>query len=228
MNVLIEPGPCVALIGGASILKRRRAFILPLVLIFLLVGGALIAVSFDIADNSHQQAMQIVTSQELYNAAQSGIEWGKSQLLKHRDSLDQTTPKEYRANGHDISDLNATYTSGMFSYRVWDEKQNGKEEILSVSGVKVQVSILDCNYTVTGTPSQADALPPLMPPSTGSSGTGSGNNSGFINGTTAIMDPYRVTSSGNGGYARHYYVIRSRATHNDRTKTIETMVVING
>lgn len=210
-------------------MKQRRAFVLPMILVFLFVGGALIAVTFDITNNSHEQSMQMITTGTLYNAAQSGLEWGKSQLLEHKEHLDRGTPRTFIAGVSDLSALHATYTPlGGTSTRVDEVLSGTAVKSLSINGITVRVRILDCNYTVSGTPSVSDELPPLRPSANDTGGTAGGSSPGFLNGTTAIMDPYRVTSSGSWGYPRHFYVIRSTATHEERTKTIETMVVING
>lgn len=213
-------------------MKQRRAFVLPLVLIFLLVGGALIAASLDIATNSQNQAMQMVTTGTLYNAAQSGLEWGKSQLLKHKENLDQSSSPGYTVGVSSLSDLYATYTpSGGSSKRVDEVLSGSSPKSLPINGIPVSIIILDCNYSVFGTPSATDDLPPLMPSTTtGSGGTGSTGATGFTDGTTVIMDPTRVVTSGGGGYTQHYYVIRSTATDDDsgRKKSIEALVVING
>lgn len=213
-------------------MKRRPAFVLPLVLVFLLIAGTLISVSLDMATKSRNQAMRMVTTQELYNAAQSGLEWGKTKLLEHSDELDSQPAKDYMVGNSNLSSLYATYTpTGNSSTRVDGMSSSDAPWSMTLNGIAVEIEILDCNYTVNGgTPSGNDGLPPLMPSSTGSGSSGGGNPS-FTNGTTVIMDPNRAITSGSGDFQKHYFLIRSTAKETDnpeRTKTLETMVVING
>lgn len=216
----------------------RRGFVLPLVLIFLLVGGALISVSLDLATNSQNQTMNMVTSQELYNAAQSGIEWAKAQLLEHREDLDWTVTEDYSPVSNNLSTLYATYdddgNAGTPNPRVWDDTVSEDLNARYLDAhIQVSVEILNCHYSVAygTTPSAADKLPPLIPPSSPGSSPGQTPSMNFTNGTTVIMDPYRVTSSGGGGSTGHSFVIRATArdlTTPNRSKTLETMVVIQG
>lgn len=213
-------------------MRQRRAFVLPLVLIFLLVGGALISVTLDLATQSQNSSMNMATTQELYNAAQSGIEWAKVELLEHREDLDWTPSEEYSPVTKDISVLYATYDdedpTTATNPLVWDNAAAlDLNERYESSNIHVSVEILNCNYSVVDgtTPSAADKLPPVLSPTS----TGSGGSHNFTNGTTVIMDPYRVTSSGGGGSTGHYFVIRATATdtgNSNRTKTLETMVEV--
>ena len=63
--------------------EKRRAIALPLVLVIVLVGGALVAAAFYITENYYSSSKQTVTSARLYNAAVSGIEEGKGWIYKN-------------------------------------------------------------------------------------------------------------------------------------------------
>ncbi len=210
--------------------RRRRGFVLPLVLIFLLVGGALISVTLDLATQSQNSAMNMTTTQELYNAAQSGLEWGKAKLLEHREDLDWDTPKNCDVS--DLSTLYATYDDFTTPHpNVWGSTDtDALNSKFANEKIKVNVEILDCNYTVTsGTPSAADNLPPVMPPQPGEGGGGKGGRESYTDGTTVIMDSYRDTSGSSGGSPSHFYVVRATATNQEkpsRHKTLETMVKV--
>ncbi|MFP4482852.1 MAG: hypothetical protein ACLFN0_08685, partial [Thermovirgaceae bacterium] len=101
------------------------------------------------------------------------------------------------------------------------------DEYIGAPGVEVNVDILDCNYTPTGTLGEDDweILPPLW---VGGEGTVTSADIGPPEGTSVIIDPSRYLNVGGGGSGQRRYVIRSNASHPESgmNVTIEAMVVV--
>jgi len=67
---------------ASPVIKKREGMALALVLVTLLVGGALIAVSLVLVENMFYTSSEITERIQLYNAAQDGIERGKEWIFE--------------------------------------------------------------------------------------------------------------------------------------------------
>lgn len=184
-----------------------------LVLLVMLIGGAFVYVAFTMAENAHNSSMNMVTQDRLYNAAQSGLEFGKARLLEYykADDLERGsmgTPSE-------LDDIRAKDGSGT----VIDTTDVPEPD----SRIGITVSILSCNYTPPTT--YIDRLPPVW---NGGEGSGVGSSSLSGVGSSGFIDPNR-NLLGNGADGSAAFVIRSTATfaEDNRSTEVETMVVIS-
>jgi hypothetical protein len=197
---------------------------LPLTLVILLFGSALVATAFYVVQNMYSTSGHSVTRTELYNAAQSGIEKGRALLAENLEDLDVSS-KEYETVEDPLDLVRVTKTSdGEFL----DKDLSDGVSIPDMPNVTLTVHILDCNYNYDDMSSNLDEdeialLPPSWPGGTGE-GTGETED---LEGTSAIIDPTRYFNFG-GGAGERRYVIRSRALEEKSQKkaTIEVMVVV--
>lgn len=197
-------------------MRRRSGMTLVLVLLVMLIGGFFVYVAFDMAGNAHNSSMNMVTEDRLYNAAQSGLEWGKAILVDHYEDDDLNKSKMV---------LPST-DPGWEDLRVQDDSGNvidtqGVPE--PDSGINIEVSILSCNYDPPT--DYIDGLPPVW---NGGEGSGVGSSSLSGVGSSGFIDPNR-NLLGNGADGSVAFVVRSRATFADdnRSMEVETMVVMN-
>ncbi len=201
----------------------ERGFALVSVLVIMLILTFLSAIIMDLTLNSHSTTMEMIQDKKLYNAAQSGIEYGVSLLRGNivglaSGTIDLTGSVSSEANV--LSQLRPAITNGSGQSLPWTVTT------FAPAVPAVVVDVLDCDYSTGGT-DYYSFLPPVQ--AAGSAGGGGGGSSGGLSqiGTSGYLDPNRnITFSGGGGALR-YFVVRSRATAPDgRTVSIETMVVI--
>lgn len=219
-------------------MKRRSGMVLILVLIVMLVGGALVYVATDMAGNAHNSAMNMITEDRLYNAAQSGLEWGKAILWIYRDHLeeDQISGVNSLEDLYSRKDDGSEGTVGSISNYALANQTKYPDGAINLPpkpvffqpAIQVDVEILDCNYDLAlGV--KPDGFPPMIP--FGAYDTSGEGGSVSLVGFSNVMDPNRNISFGSGGRTgTHAFVIRSTSRAQDgtgRTKSVETMVVIN-
>jgi hypothetical protein len=206
-----------------NLLKRflsyRKGMALPLTLVILLFGSALVATAFYVVQNMYSTSGHSVTRTELYNAAQSGIEKGRALFAENFESLDV---------------VEKGYDGTLDSIRVTQSGTNLDSTLQNVNvpdlqDVSLTVDILDCNYYLDGVTytslgsEQIASLPPSWP---GGHGEGTSESEEIPEGTSVIIDPSRFLNFGGEGERR--YVLRSRAAEDDgeQSATIEVMVVV--
>lgn len=195
-------------------MRKRKGFALAMVLIVMIFIIGISAVIMDMTTNYVGSSQSTIDHQKLYNAAQSGIEWGKAILFQNADDL--------------FSDqLIFNNTLESILSRVEDGTTDG--DIIDTTSppssdpnISLSVVILDCNYDPNGFTSEI--LPPVVlttPVDDGSSGeTG---QVGFSN----ILDPNRNIAMGSvNDFIYHSYVIRSVAQIGPKSTEIENMVVV--
>lgn len=194
-------------------LLKRKAMALPLTLVILLFGSVLVATAFYIVQNMYSTSRHSVTHTELYNAAQTGIEVGKTYLWENDLKTD---PRHY--DGDDIKTVYIQAEDGTVIGPLHPDTGPNIETI---------VEILDCNYEFAGT-WDAEDREKLPPHWVGGEGTVPDAEIGPPEGTSVIIDPSRLFNLGGGGAGQRRYVIRSTARHDDSDMevTIETMVVV--
>lgn len=201
--------------------KKREGMALGLVLLLVLVGTAFVGVSLYVVVNMFTTSQSVTTKARLYNAAQSGVEWGLNQLWVQSADLN-VDPVSYDGSLNSIRVMLSDDVTPL---------GNGLTPPGTDSGISVSVLFLDCNYSLNGhSPAANTDLPPQQKAGLGS-GTGTGTPSIPV-GTSAIIDPNRFMVPGGGG-GSHRYVIRSAATPafsilgGSKKVELEVMVVIN-
>jgi len=202
----------------------RKGMALPLTLVILLFGSALVATAFYVVQNMYSTSGHSVTRAELYNTAQSGIERGRALLAENLEDLDVSL-KEYESGKDPLDLVRVTKNSGG---EFLDKDLNDGVSIPNTPNVTLTVHILDCNfnYDEMSTNLDEDEIA-LFPPSwPRGHGEGTSESEGITPGTSVIIDPSRLF--GFGGEAETRYVIRSTAEKNngDQSATIEVMVVV--
>ena len=189
--------------------RRREAFVLPLVLVIILALSTLAAVMMEIATDRFSIYSMASERDRLYNAAQTGIEWGKAKLWESRAFIDG----EQKAYKGSLRDLAVTKTSG-------EEIAFSREVQTQSSGVTVEVTILDCNYELDESASYAEDLPPIFPAS-------ADVFTGALEVNSAIISPNRLAYLGGFAEGTHVFLIRSKATgENGKKLQAESVVVI--
>lgn len=183
---------------------RRKAFVLPLVLAIMLVLFALAAAVVQVAADHFSIYSVASKHEQLYNAAQAGIEWGKAELWRNRASLSDEQ-KNYKGN---LKDLAATGVSGeeiAFDKELSPQSQD--------KNIKVYVTILDCNYELDELASYSEDLPPIFP--------SADISLGVPEGSSAVISPNRFWEE------RKVFLIRSKAVSEDGKKfALESIVTI--
>jgi hypothetical protein len=184
---------------------RRKAFVLPLVLVIMLILFALAPAVIEVAANHFLIYSLASKREQLYNAAQSGIEWGKAELWRNRTSLNDEQ-KIYRGNLKDLAAVKAHGEEIAFDKEILPQLQ-GKN-------IKVYVTILDCNYELDELASYSEDLPPAFPSSADIS-------LGVPEGSSAIISPNRIWDE------RKVLLVRSEAVSEKGKKfALESIVVI--
>ncbi|MEA3508224.1 MAG: hypothetical protein U9R40_04840 [Synergistota bacterium] len=202
-------------------LKKKSGFALVTVLVILLILTFMSAILMDLVLNAHATSMETIQREQLYNAAQYGVEYGRALLVKNSDSLPSAEV--------DISGSVSSESAALALLRpsIQDPSGNDLPWTLtnpSGSNASVTVDILDCYYT-TGGDTYYDYLSPKR---VAGSGSGGGSDGLSQLGTSGYLDPNRNISFGGGSVDLHSYVIRSTATGADgRTFGIETLVVVS-
>jgi uncharacterized membrane protein (DUF485 family) len=201
----------------SSFRRKRRGMALPLVILLVIVGFVFVGVGAYVVRNLFWSSQGVVIESKLYNAAQSGIEWGMEQIWANKDQIESDTItsvdaiEDLRVRLDDLSSGTANgaiVASGGYAYP-------------GDTNVSVSVLLLDCNYTLKAGAS-VSKLPPKVPNVSASGGTGT---STIPPGTSVIIDPSRFLPLG-GGVTEHAFVIRSTATGWGRSTELESMVVI--
>ena len=212
--------------GGPRVSNKDRkgGFAVISVLVILLILTFLSAIIMDLALNAHSTTMEMIENKKLYNAAQSGAEWGIAMLVANRDDLDDDVKDGISGisfsptNPVHINAIRATVNGGTYL----DSTQPASS--MFGTGITVEVDILDCNYEPPT--NYHSLLPPVkLPASSGGEG-GGGGPSGIPPGTSAIIDPSRVLGLGGGGTQTLAFVVRSTASMAGKSTTVETMVEI--
>lgn len=184
----------------------RKGFSLPMVLILMAVMVIISAIIMDMTTSYFHSAQATVEHQNLYNAAQSGIEAAKAWLYYNRNNLEVLSGDSVPVSS---ADLFAKVSGSPFVYP-------GTHDHVDVTTVYV----MSCNYTPP-TGGYIRGLPPVyrayFP------GTVSGNMPG--EGQSGYIDPNRDLSGGSGVSGR-VFLIRSFASSESRRIGIESMVVI--
>ncbi len=193
-------------------MAKRNGMALPLVLLLVLVGSVLVGVAIYVVQNLFSTSNSVALQNRLYNAAQSGVQWGMGLVRENADQL-ETDIQMFDGNAN-LDSIRARTKAGAIL-------GDGMDPPVVDSSISVTVDILDCNYDLNGQ-SRIATLPPIVPES---GGTGSGV-SGIPEGTSAIIDPSRVIPMSGGG-GPHRFVIRATASKGSRSFQIEAMVVIS-
>ncbi|GAB6280801.1 MAG: hypothetical protein STSR0007_09050 [Thermovirga sp.] len=199
----------------------KRGFALVSVLVILLILTFMSAIIMDLTLNAHSTSMEMIQDKKLYNAAQSGIEYGVSLLRGNivglaSGTIDITGTVSSEANV--LSQLRPDITNGSGESPPWTITS------FAPAVPVVVVDVLDCDYNTGGT-DYYSFLPPVR--ATGSIDGGSSGEGLSQIGSSGYLDPNRnITFSGGGGALR-YFVVRSRAAASGgRSVSIETMVEI--
>ncbi len=193
-------------------MAKRPGMALPLVLLLVLVGSVLVGVATYVVQNLFFTSNSVALQNRLYNAAQSGVQWGMGLVRENADQL-ETDILLFDGNAN-LDSIRARTKAGAIL-------GDGMDPPVVDSSISVTVDILDCNYDLNGN-SRIETLPPIVPES---GGTGSGV-SGIPEGTSAIIDPSRVIPMSGGG-GPHRFVIRATASKGSRNFQVEAMVVIS-
>lgn len=202
--------------------RSRKGFALISVLVITLLLTFLSAIIMDITLNSHSTSMEMIQDRKLYNAAQSGLEYGISLLRGSISGLASGTISltgSISSESNVLSQLRPAVTNGSGESPPWTITS------FAPAVSTVIVDVLDCDYSTGGTDFYS-FLPPVR--ASGSSGGGGGSIGGLSQiGSSGYLDPNRNITFGGGGGTLRYFVVRSRATAPDgRSLSVETMVVI--
>jgi hypothetical protein len=200
----------------SAIGKQRPGMALPLVILLVIVGFVFVGVGAYVVQNLFWSSQGVVIESKLYNAAQSGIEWGMALIWENKDNIEA----DLITSVDSLDDLRARMDnlgSGVGTDYLDDEKALPETD----SNITLTVTVLDCNYSLA-TGATITNLPPRVLAGTGSGGTGT---PAIPPGTSVIIDPSHFLPLG-GGVTSHSFVIRSRATGFGRSTELESMVVI--
>jgi len=205
--------------GEKTLKERRQGFTLALVLIIMLIVIFMSAVIMDLTTNYFSTSQATIEHQKLYNAAQSGVEWGKAQLYANRENI----YKELQSYDGSLDSIRAKEESGVNPENI---DTTVPIALYDSQNLDLTVDIIDCNYEMGGH-SYNPHLPPIQHPYevTDSGGVTLDVPRGF----SMIIDPNRVmTFSGMVGLKFHPFIIRSVASTKDGSRDfgIENMVVM--
>lgn len=200
-------------------MAKRSGMALPLVLLLVLVGSVLVGVGLYVVQNLFSTSNSVALENRLYNAAQSGVQWGMGLVSGNADQL-ETDIQLFDGNAN-LNSIRARMSDGLVDSTTGAILGQGLVPPEVDPNISVTVDILDCNYSLNGH-ARIATLPPII---LESGGTGSGV-SGIPEGTSAIIDPSRVIPMSGGG-GPHRFVIRATASKGSRSFKIEAMVVIS-
>jgi len=204
--------------------EKRRAIALPLVLVIVLVGGALVAAAFYITENYYSSSKQAVTSARLYNAAVSGIEEGKGWIYKNikLGHIPRWTDKD----GDGMLSAADKPTGAKYIYEALIAKVSSTDEgvfdITTEDGISLHVVVYDLAYEPHPdlTDDYEKGFPPRIRPQ-------------LEEGTSVVRPSYAVAGRGRGstgegapGSDIGVYLIRSTASYKDRMSTAEQAVAM--
>jgi hypothetical protein len=196
--------------------KKRKGMALPLVILLIVVGFVFVGVGAYVVRNLFWSSQGVVVESKLYNAAQSGIEWGMAQIWTNKDNIEA----DLITSVDSLDDIRVRIDN-LGTGVGTDFLADGVPLPETDSGITLTVTLLDCNYSLAPGATVAN-LPPLVLTGTGSGGTGT---PAIPPGTSVIIDPSHFLPLG-GGVTSHSFVIRSRATGFGRNTELESMVVI--
>lgn len=204
--------------------EKRRAIALPLVLVIVLVGGALVAAAFYITENYYSSSKQAVTSARLYNAAVSGIEEGKGWIYKNMKL--GHIPRWTDEDGDGMLSESDKPTGAKYIYEALIAKVSSADEgvfdITTEDGIKLHVVVYDLAYEPHPdlTDDYEKGFPPRIRPQ-------------LEEGSSVVRPSYAVAGRGVGstgegapGSDIGVYLIRCTATYKDRTSTAEQAVAM--
>lgn len=184
--------------------SRQKGIAISWLLLLLLLGTIMVAYAFTMVGNYFAGSDKASMQAKLYNAAQSGLEWGKTWLLENRADLNTDI-----VNAGSLSDLIARKKNGE-SYPTFGSPD---------PRISMNVKIYKCNYIPSGNV-YVEGFPPIFLGSGSGSGTG-GSQIGYSN----FIDPNRnITFGGGGGTA---FLIVSEAASGIQKIVLKTMVVIS-
>ncbi len=190
--------------------NKKKGFALPLVLAIMLALSALAVVMMELATNRFSIYSIASERERLYNAAQSGSEWGKARLWESRNSLNS----EQKSYTGELGSLAVTKTSG-------EELAFNLSVPISSPDITVEVTILDCNYNPDSAVYSGN-LPPVRVFSGDIS-----TSSSTPDGTSAAISPDELTFLSSSLKGEHAFVIRSKAIGKDEKElVVESMVAI--
>lgn len=192
-----------------------------MVLVALLLGSVLVAVTYEVVNNLWSSSRNVVEKVELYNAAVEGIEKGKI-WLRQTAKADGYLPSWEASNPYGEithSDL----TGGSYNILLVKDIDGNLPGIDYTKGnINVTIEIFDMSYMI-GNDVQSDdyisGFPPRLyyeytvPTSMHQGSTYAGSNRG-------------EGSTGSGtAISLGYYLIRSQAQFEDRTEIVEQSVI---
>lgn len=209
---------------------RKRGIALPMVLVTLLLGAVLVYVTFDVVSNHFSSSENVVNDVQLYNAAQDGIEKGKVWLLKARAD-DNKLPRSGQTTIAK-SDLGGSEEDYYKVLIVEDDAGTSADFTVSEQNISVRVRIYDMDYSLDpGMDSDdikeiyntAKGFPPILV-------FDAGESEGM---STRMWQSYASSNRGEGTTGSGaeviklgYYLIRSTAAFEDKTKTVEEALVL--
>lgn len=204
--------------------EKRRAIALPLVLVIVLVGGALVAAAFYITENYYSSSKQTVTSARLYNAAVSGIEEGKGWIYKNMKL--GHIPRWTDEDGDGMLSESDKPTDAEYIYEALIAKVSSTDEgvfdITMEDGIVLHVVVYDLAYEPHPdlTDDYEKGFPPRIRPQ-------------LEEGSSVVRPSYAVAGRGRGstgegapGSDMGVYLIRCTATYKDRTSTAEQAIAM--
>ena len=208
--------------------KKRKAIALPLVLVIVLVGGALVAAAFCITENYYSSAKQTVTNTRLYNAAASGVEGGKGWIYKNIKS--GRVPRWKDKNGDGMLSEADRPNSDAKIYEALIARVGtgdtfpvkGKWTTSMEDGISLDIVVYDSAYEPHPdlTDDYEKGFPPRIRPQ-------------LEEGSYVVRPSYAVAGRGGGstgegapGTDIGVYLIRCTATYKDRSSTAEQAVAM--
>ena len=196
----------------AKLSSRRRGFALAMVLGVILVGTALTAVAFYLADSAHLQTDQAAWYAERFNAAQGGIIEGQRWL---HEEVQRGIPPRWDGGGDSV--LTA---AKLATFRTL-HPGSPSEDILdlsagvslgALSGITRSLKIFDLGYESEGTvPFSSGLLPALAAshPREGTLDRGDDYQGGIAGSATVEREARRL-----------FYLLRSTASRDDGGATV--------
>ncbi len=196
----------------AKLSSRRRGFALAMVLGVILVGTALTAVAFYLADSAHLQTDQAAWHAERFNAAQGGIVEGQRWL---HEEVQRGLPPRWDGGGDSV--LTA---AKLATFRTL-HPGSPSEDILdlsagvplgAISGITRSLKIFDLGYEGEGTiPFSSGLLPALATshPRDGVLDVGEDYQGGNVGAATVGRETRRL-----------FYLLRSTASRDDGGATV--------
>lgn len=206
---------------------RRRGIALPLALITLLVGGALIGAAFFVVTNLFFTSKGITDQERLYSAAMDGLERGKL-WIRETGTREGRLPRWDAPNAQGIlesGDLAGSYNILLVMPVSGDAVTFDTPQVhYSSSGMNVNVRIYDMDYSPGG--GLDSGYLPGFPPSMSEVETGIRSESQ----TSSYAGSNRgegTAGAGAGGAAQYgFYLIRSTAEFDGKSKTVEQAVIV--